>query len=120
MRLVDGVLITIAGLCVLASYLLLWQPRSGEVLQVRIITAEREFARLALNQPQLLEVPGPAGITLVEIREGAVRCVNSPGIQGICQRSGWLREPGDTAVSLPNRVIIEIISSERAFDSIHF
>ncbi|WP_006787153.1 NusG domain II-containing protein [Thiorhodospira sibirica] len=109
-----------AVLCVLSSYLLLWRPGSGESLQARIITADREFARLALDQPQFLEVPGPAGITLVEVREGAVRCVNSPGIQGICQRSGWLREPGDTAISLPNRIIIEIISTEHAFDSIHF
>lgn len=70
--------------------------------------------------PRLIERRGPAGITVIEIAEGRVRCLRSPGAQRICERAGWLEAAGDTAISLPNRLRLTIIDPAAHFDAIHF
>ncbi|SEP75650.1 hypothetical protein SAMN05421693_10551 [Ectothiorhodospira magna] len=115
----DGLVILLAILLVMGSYVWLWTPATPAT-QVRVVAGDREIARLPLDQPRQLEVTGPAGITVVEIRDGAARCAASPGSQGICQQAGWLRQAGDMAVSLPNRVIIEVLGDEWAFDSVNY
>ncbi|MFP4160649.1 MAG: NusG domain II-containing protein [Ectothiorhodospira sp.] len=115
----DALVILLAAVLVAGAYALLWSPATPAT-QVRIVSGEREIARLPLDEPRRLEVSGPAGITVVEIRDGAARCAVSPGARGICQRAGWLREAGDMAVSLPNRVIIEVLGETGRFDSINY
>lgn len=63
--------------------------------------------------------PGPAGTTIIEIAAGRARCLRSPGVQRICERSGWLTNPGDTAISLPNRLRLQIVDPAQSFDAIH-
>ncbi|EHQ51808.1 MULTISPECIES: NusG domain II-containing protein [Ectothiorhodospira] len=115
----DAFVILMAVLLVAGSYAWLWTPATPAT-QVRVVAGDREIARLPLDQPRQLEVSGPAGITVVEIRDGAARCAASPGSQGICQQAGWLRQAGDMAVSLPNRVIIEVLGDEWVFDSVNY
>lgn len=114
----DALVILLAAALVATAYALLWSP-STPASQVRIVSGEREIARLPLDEPRRLEVPGPAGITVVEIRDGAARCAASPGSRGICQRAGWLRQAGDMAVSLPNHVLIEVLGDRERYDSIN-
>ncbi|ACL73980.1 NusG domain II-containing protein [Thioalkalivibrio sulfidiphilus] len=121
----DGLVVICACLLVGLSYVQFWgAPDDGTTTatrEVRILSGGTEFARLPLDRDALVEVPGPAGITRVEIADGAARCAASPGSQGICQRAGWLREAGDMAVSLPNRVLIEVLGeAERSFDSVNY
>ncbi|HSP01726.1 MAG TPA: NusG domain II-containing protein [Thioalkalivibrio sp.] len=118
----DGLVILCAVVLVGISYQQFWTGApDGPASELRIVAAGDEFARLPLDQPRSLDVPGPAGITRVEVADGAARCAESPGTQGICQRAGWLRQPGDMAVSLPNRVLIEVLGeADRHFDSINY
>ncbi len=55
---------------------------------------------------QTVRVPGPLGVTVVEIRAGRVRVAADPSPRQICVRQGWLKA-GETAVCLPNRVSVE-------------
>lgn len=117
----DTLVIVAAVLLVGWSYTQFWGTETSTGSEVRIIAGSEEFARLPLNTDIRVEVPGPAGVTLVEIADGAARCARSPGSAGICQRAGWLREAGDMAVSIPNRVLIEVLGeADRHFDSINF
>ncbi|OOG28577.1 hypothetical protein B1C78_01695 [Thioalkalivibrio denitrificans] len=117
----DTLVVLAAALLVGWSYTQFWGTLSTPGAEVRIVAGGEEFARLPLNTDTRLDVPGPAGVTLVEISDGAARCARSPGAAGICQRSGWLREAGDMAVSLPNRVLIEVLGdAETRFDSINY
>jgi hypothetical protein len=118
----DGLVILCAVALVSLSYLQFWTGApDGPASEVRIVAGGNEFARLPLDQSRWLDVPGPAGITRVEVAEGAARCAESPGSQGICQRAGWLRQPGDMAVSIPNRVLIEILGkTDPTFDSLNY
>lgn len=93
----------------------------GAAVEVRVVAGGEEFARLPLDTDARIDVPGPAGVTRVEISDGAARCARSPGSQGICQRAGWLREAGEVAVSVPNRVLIEVLGDrEPRFDSVNY
>ncbi len=55
---------------------------------------------------QLIRVPGPLGVTVVEFRAGRVRVAADPSPRQVCVRQGWLRA-GEAAVCLPNRVSVE-------------
>jgi hypothetical protein len=116
----DALVIMFAALLAGWSFTEFWGVQGPGATEVRIVSGNEEFARLPLARDTRIDVPGPAGITRVEIADGAARCARSPGSAGICQRAGWLRETGDMAVSLPNRVLIEILGEgEKQFDSIN-
>jgi hypothetical protein len=64
--------------------------------------------QLSLAQDQELTVTGPAGETLIQVSQGRVRVLRSPGAQEICMRQGWIHKPGQALICLPNHVTIEI------------
>jgi hypothetical protein len=55
-----------------------------------------------------LNVAGPLGDTVVEIREGAVRVVSSPCPEQTCVRAGPVSVPGQWIACLPNRVFVTV------------
>ncbi len=64
--------------------------------------------KLSLGQDQEITVLGPAGETVIQVQQGRVRVLRSPGSQEICMRQGWIHKPGQALICLPNRVTIEI------------
>ena len=66
---------------------------------------------------QIIQVPGPLGVTLVEFRSGRVRVAADPSPRQICVRQGWL-SAGETAVCLPNRVSVEL--GKLGYDSLGY
>ncbi len=90
----------------LAIVLLLARGVGGGEDRVLIRQDGRAFAEVSLRLDQVIEVPGPLGITRVEIRGGRVRVLSDPGPQQICVRQGWLAA-GESALCLPNRVSVE-------------
>lgn len=97
-------------------------------LEIRRAGAAPEY--IALQTPaeaasdaqpsHFIERRGPAGVTVIEIANGRARCHTSPGAQGLCQRAGWLETPGDTAISLPNRLRLTVIDPAAPYDAVHF
>jgi len=115
----DKLIIVCAGLLLYFAFSELW-TRDVSSGQARILSEGAEYAVVSLQQERVLRVPGPAGFTVVEVRDGAIRCAESPGWQQICQRAGWLRQGGEVAVSLPNRVVIQVLSEDPRYDAINF
>jgi hypothetical protein len=93
---------------------------AGPASEALILAGGAEFATVPLHEDRLIEVPGPLGVTTVEVREGRIRCASSPGPQRICERAGWLSHGGESAISLPNRVVIEVLAVDPRYDSINF
>ena len=58
---------------------------------------------------ETIEVPGPLGITVVELDGLRARVISSPCPDKICIKMGWLERPGDYAACLPNRVLAEVL-----------
>ena len=51
---------------------------------------------------------------------GRVRVLKSPGPYQVCMRAGWLRDSGESAVCLPNQVVVQVTGPNPRFDSINF
>lgn len=88
-----------------AGIAMLWQQGSGGDL-VLIKQEGRVFLQTTPRLDREVAVPGPLGVTLVEIRGGRVRVKADPGPQQVCVKQGWLM-PGEIAICLPNRVSVE-------------
>jgi len=55
---------------------------------------------------------------VIEIDAGRARVADSPCRDKLCERAGWLERPGDAAVCLPQRVIVEIRGARSGVDGI--
>lgn len=115
----DGVAIaaSLAGLVVL--YAGLWGG-DARPTQARVLVEGREVLRVSLADAGRYAVDGPAGTTVLEVRDGRIRCVASPGPQHLCERAGWLAHAGEATVGLPNRVSIEVLGRDRRYDSVSY
>lgn len=65
-------------------------------------------------------IDGPLGTTVVEIRGGRARIVQSPCRRKLCIRAGWLDAAGDVAACVPNRVSVALLGGDPRFDAIGF
>jgi len=94
----------------------LW-GHGGSGDRVVIKQAGRVFLETTPRLDREIAVPGPLGVTQVEIRGGRVRIKSDPGTQQICVKQGWLG-PGQVAICLPNRVSVERGAS--IYDSLNY
>jgi len=55
---------------------------------------------------------------VIEVAAGKARVADSPCRDRLCVHAGWLARPGDVAVCLPQRVIVEIRGTGRGVDGV--
>lgn len=115
----DALIGAAAAGVVVTAFMLAYTP-SGDARMLVISQAGAPAQQELLDRARVLEIQGPAGITRIEIEPGRARCANSPGRQDICESSGWLQAHGDVAVSLPNRLTLQVLGAEPGFDSMHY
>ncbi|TVR67242.1 MAG: NusG domain II-containing protein [Spirochaetaceae bacterium] len=99
------VLLVAAG--VIVAFSLLALERSGPPVTVEI-RSDRGDRVYALAEDRTITVSGPLGDTILEIRDGAVRFVDSPCRDRICVAAGELSATGQWAACLPNRVFATV------------
>ncbi len=58
-----------------------------------------------------IPVEGVLGTTTLEIKEGKVHVLNSPCKNHICMNTGWISNPGQIIVCLPNEVVIRLVKN---------
>jgi hypothetical protein len=73
-----------------------------------------------LGQDRIIQVRGPLGDTVVELRGGQARVLSSPCTEKICVRSGAIARPGQWIACLPNRVFLDIRGSGSSADAVSF
>ncbi len=56
-----------------------------------------------------IPVEGVLGTTIVEINQGKVHVLSSPCENHICMNTGWISNPGQIIVCLPNEVVIRLV-----------
>lgn len=104
----------------LVATLAVWQWRPAGVGAGAVVWLEGNAVhRLDLSRDTQVRVEGPAGVTEVQVEAGRVRVAASPGPRQICVRAGWMESPGETAVCLPNRVVVEVTGEDPRFDAIN-
>ena len=92
------------------AFVRLWQGGAPDGAEIR--AGGKVFARLALDRPQIVEVPGPLGTTRVEIQPGRARVASDPGPRQYCVRQGWLSRAGAVAICAPNHVTLALTGGQ--------
>lgn len=107
-------LLLLAGLALVVG-LFLRTPATAD--RVLIKQAGQTFLETNLRLNRIIPVPGPLGLTQVEIRDGRVRVKADPSPRQLCVKQGWL-QAGQAAICLPNRVSVEL--GRAAYDSLNY
>lgn len=106
--------------CALVASLVVtfWSGAHGDTLLIR--AQGKIYEQVSLRRAHTYSVPGPLGITLVEIQPGRARIARDPSPRQLCVKQGWLSHAGEAALCLPNQVSIEIRGKARAYDSLAY
>nr|WP_211168972.1 NusG domain II-containing protein [Aromatoleum toluvorans] len=111
------VLVGALALCVLSA-LTLWRGGAPDKAVVR--AGGKVFAEVGLARAQILEVPGPLGVTRIEIAPGRARVAADPGPRQYCVRQGWLTRSGAVAICAPNQVSLSLAGGAADYDSLNY
>jgi len=114
----DWLTLLLGSLCVAALTLKLW---GGDLADKAIIrSGGKIFREVPLSRDQLIEVPGPLGISIINIKQRKARITSDPSPRQYCVRQGWLQQAGEIALCLPNQVSIELAGSYKRYDSLNY
>jgi len=115
----DAVMVALAVALVSSAFGVAYMPRGGAT-ELVVTQAGATPRHYPLDVARTIGIDGAAGVTTIRIEPGRARCLDSPGSQRICEGAGWLERPGDMAVSLPNRLVLQVQGPGADFDSMHF
>ncbi len=99
--------IVLAGLIAVILVSIQVYARSGSELSVVIGGTEGEWI-YPLDGDRTLEIAGPSGTSVVEIREGHVHMLSSPCKNQTCVAAGAIASEGQWLACLPNKVFVRI------------
>lgn len=114
----DYLVIGLGLLLVVYLFKTLWHSEHAAKLQLR--QGNQIVATLSLNQDRLMDVTGPLGVSKIEIKQGKVRFLSSPCANQYCVHQGWLHHAGQAAICLPNRVSLELLGTQKSYDSLNY
>ncbi|MDR1508432.1 MAG: NusG domain II-containing protein [Synergistaceae bacterium] len=85
-------------------------PQSGK--KYADVTVDGQFVKtIMLDREETYSPPGRPGVQIA-VRGGMIGFVRSDCPDKICVHSGFLSIPGQSAVCLPNRVVVRVASGE--------
>lgn len=72
------------------------------------------------EEPIIMEVEGPLGISVIEAHNGQVRLKEAPEEDPakICEKTGWISKPGPSIICVPNKISIWIEKTDSDLDAI--
>ena len=117
-KLGDWLTLLLGSIFVILLALKLW---SGDLADKAIIRGGGKiFREVPLSRDQKIEVPGPLGISLIDIQNRKARIASDPSPRQYCVRQGWLQQAGEIALCLPNQVSVELTGSRKKYDSLNY
>jgi hypothetical protein len=114
----DWLTLLLGSMCIALITLKLW---GGDLADKAIIrSGGKIFREVPLSRDQRIEVPGPLGISIINIKQRKARIASDPSPRQYCVRQGWLQQAGEIALCLPNQVSIELTGSYKRYDSLNY
>jgi hypothetical protein len=111
----------IAGIVVFSACWWLYGLGAGrEPATVQVISGSRIFAESPADRDAFIRVPGPLGVSVVEIRSGRVRMVSSPCPDKLCVNMGSIGSPGQSLLCIPNRVSVTLRAKREQIDAVTY
>jgi len=115
LTLFDRKLLIVVVLLVASSFLILLGQKTGGKV---VASVNDKIVFVApLNKDRHVELEGPLGVTVLEIRDGAARILSSPCTKKICIHMGEARRSGDLLACVPNHLVISIEGNRDGEDS---
>jgi hypothetical protein len=99
--------IIFAALCVVVAAFFLVYANSGDTGRILLKCGGGEWV-FPLDATETVNVSGPLGNTVIEIRGGSACFASSPCLNQTCVAAGSICLPGQWAACLPNRVMLFI------------
>jgi len=96
----------------------LWQGGIADKAIIR--SGGNIFREVSLSRNQVVEVPGPLGVSRITVRNHKVRVASDPGPRQYCVHQGWLKQAGEIAICLPNQVSVELGRGNKTYDSLNY
>jgi len=114
----DWLTLLLGSMCVVLLTLKLW---GGDLADRAVIrSGGKIFREVPLSRDQMIEVPGPLGTSIIDIKQRKARIASDPSPRQYCVRQGWLKQAGEIALCLPNQVSIELAGSKKRYDSLNY
>ena len=95
-----------------------WQ--NGTADKVIIRSGGKIFREVPLSRDQIIEVPGPLGLSQIAIHNRQARIAADPSPRQYCVRQGWLKQAGEISICLPNQVSVELNAGSKRYDSLNY
>jgi len=112
-------LVMLSG-CLLTAFLALTLWQGGAADKAVIRSGGKVFSVAPLSRDQLIEVPGPLGISRIAIHNRQARIAADPSPRQYCVRQGWLKQAGEIAICLPNQISVELSGKKKNYDSLNY
>ena len=96
----------------------LWQGGVADKAIIR--SGGKIFREVPLSRDQIIEVPGPLGLSRIAIHNREARIAADPSPRQYCVRQGWLKQAGEISICLPNQVSVELNGGSKRYDSLNY
>jgi len=107
------VAIILIALCLTGFSVFTTYVKPKNILEVKIEGPNQKWI-FPMDAEETVNVRGPLGTTVVRIHEKQVWVESSPCENKICVNAGHLRDDGEFAACLPNKVVIMIEGKDAA------
>lgn len=78
----------------------------------------KELKKVSLLEEKELEIMGELGISILKIEKERIKIIKSPCPHKLCVKMGWISQPGEIIICIPNKVVVRIAGGDSAFDGI--
>ena len=106
-------------------FLLVWQtwPSSSFNRQVKVFHDGELLFSFALEEAETRaeQVKVAGGVATIEMKDGAVRLAPTDSYycpERICIRTGWIKQPGESIICVPNKLVVRIEGLEDGIDAV--
>jgi hypothetical protein len=108
-RAVTAADVLIIGCLLAANAAFGWKAGRAERPALLEITSPAARSRVSLTPARRIEVPGPLGITVVDVGPDGATVRSSPCPNQICVGAGRITRPGEVVACVPNRVVLRLV-----------
>jgi hypothetical protein len=114
----DWVTLLLALLSTVWLAVALWNGGTADKAIIR--SGGKIFLEAPLSRDQIIDVPGPLGLSQIAIHNRQARIAADPSPRQYCVRQGWLKQAGEISLCLPNQVSVELIGGNKHYDSLSY
>lgn len=111
-RLLAGDIVVIGLLAAAIVAASLPRPAQG-TRSAEVLVSGKKALSLDLSRDGVQDLLGPLGVTRIEVRGRKIRVLSSPCPRQLCRHGGWIGEPGELLVCLPNEIVIRVPGEAR-------